>query len=118
MTTFSSFSTDKYSNRRLAFQWVLTVFLCIVLGHQKIILLKITLMVNFLQTPGLILGFWELCFFLDFGSSDVALFDGLGDGLMIFDIWTLVLHIYCSVIKRAQYIQTNYSRPMFLPNYT
>ena len=53
-----------------------------------------------LQTPGLILGFrgfrsssnfWGSCFFLDFVTSYVALFNGL----KISDTRILVLHVYC-----------------------
>ena len=51
------------------------------------------------RTPGFILGFrgfksssniGDLCFFLNFGTSYVALFNGL----MISDIRILVLHVY------------------------
>ena len=57
-----------------------------------------------LQTPGLILGcrefksslnFGDSCFCLEFGTSYVALFNGL----MISDIRILVLHVYCLHIK-------------------
>ena len=53
-----------------------------------------------LRTSGLILGFRGLksssifgdsCFFLDFGTSYIALFNGL----MISDVRILVLHVYC-----------------------
>ena len=57
-----------------------------------------------LQTPGLILrflgfksssNFGDSCFFLDFGTSYVALFNGL----MISDRWILVFHVYCFSYK-------------------
>ena len=56
------------------------------------------------RIPGLILGFRgfkssstfrDSCFFLDFGPSYVALFNGL----TISDIQILVLHVYCCVLQ-------------------
>ena len=61
-----------------------------------------------LQTPDFILGFrgfksssnfGDSCFLLDFGTSYVALFNGL----MISDIRILVLHVYCCLLSIYKY---------------